>query len=423
MQGDETINKDNFFKLTRGRFEPCQTPRRAPDRMTKDSSYWFDENGVTRRSDHWGWGIATCTWTYGDEEACHCGKTKKLGERTGRVDWDALETPRVEIHLTHQFGDLDYAAIGAEPIGHDVDEYGPYDVFLLTRDMISEKGGKVCFAGNVQAYGNGRDQVNLSAAGEAYADPAARSISAAWKAEREAARAEKRRAKLADWLPTQVGDDSHGELAAQVAKQVTPAQWAVLLPYLGQDEDDHYGYSSSGTDLYLTEVARRPASPGTEEGKEAVYSFVSDCGYYLEPQCLLRVQAPGGADPMKVIASQFPGFPFDPRNCVKLTKTQLDILTHGCDESFDEGVWENTFLDVMNSLPNPRDPQGLHISPMLQDELDLVEEYFEGLAEPTGAPGDKAPLSEQREKAMAASTRDEGNRDAPAPTKEKGDGR
>lgn len=423
MQSDENITKDNFFKLTRGRFEPCQTPRRAPDRMTKDSSYWFDEKGVTRRSDHWGWGIATCTWTYGDEEACHCGKTKKLGERTGRVDWNALETPRVEIHLTHQFGDLDYAAIGAEPIGQDVDEYGPYDVFLLTREMVSEKGGKVCFAGNVQAYGNGRGQINLSAAGKAYADPAARSISAAWKEEREAARAEKRRAKLADWLPTQFGNDLHGELAAAAARQVTPAQWAVLLPYLGQDEDNHYGYSSFGTDLYLTEVARRPSEQGAGESNEATYSFMSDCGYGLGSRRLHRVQAPGDADPMDVIASQFPGFPLDPRNCLKITKTQLDILTHGCDEALDEGVWENTFLDVMNSLPNPRDPYGLHISPLLQEELDLVEEYLEGPSEPMGAPEDKAPLSQQREKAYAACERDEGNHGAPSAAKEKGGGR
>lgn len=431
MQGDEKITKDNFFKLTRGRFEPCPTPRRAPDRKTKDSSYWFDDQGVTRRSDHWGWGIATCTWTYGDEEPCHCGKTKKLGERTGRVAWSGLETPRVEIHLTHQFGDLDYDAIGAEPVSQDIDEYGPYDVFELTRDMISDKGGKVVFAGNEHAYGNGRDKINLSAASDAYKDPAARSISAAWKAERDAARAEKRRVKLSDWLPTQEGDPVHGELAVSTAKQVTPAQWAALLPYLGQ-VDHSYDELSTGTQVYLTEVARRPSPQGVGKGNEATYSFISDCGYLLEPRCLLRVQAPADADPMEVIAAQFPGFPFDPRNCVKLTKTEFHILTYdgdiripdGCDESiFEEGAWENAFLDVMNRLPTPRDPQGLHISSLLQYQLDLAEEYFEGPTETEDEPHPPLPVSAQRAAAESARENDTGDKGQGVKPLGKGDGR
>lgn len=356
MQGGEDITKDNFFKLTRGRFEPCPTPRRAPDRKTKDSSYWFDDQGVTRRSDHWGWGIATCTWTYGDEEACHCGKTKKLGERTGRISWSELETPRVEIHLTHQFGDLDYDAIGSEPVSQDIDEYGPYDVFELTRDMISDKGGKVVFAGNEHAYGNGRDKINLSAAGEAYKDAAAQSISAAWKAERDAARAEKRRVKLSDWLPTQVGDPVHGELAARTVgaaasapneksredvtsgknvvgegqekglprstapKPVERATWMVLAP--GTDQ----GLES----LYIMYVLRFPLNHGWAPGAEAGYVFFEDVGeeHALfgdtdEHNRMHRVGsmvAPAETDPLGVMRSALPpgednARMFDPATC------------------------------------------------------------------------------------------------------------
>lgn len=213
----ERIGKDNFYKLTKGRFEPCLVPMRAPDRQTKDSSYWFDAQGVTRRSDHWGWGIASCTWTLGDEAPAHCGKGKKLGQRAGRIAWDDLETPRVEIHLTHQFGELDYAALGAVPESRGADEYGPYDVFTLRREWVGEKGGAVSFAGNEYSYSNLRDRINLSAAGEAYRDPRAQALSLAWKAEREAARAEGRRAKLSDWLPGQFGDPAYGDLAREVA--------------------------------------------------------------------------------------------------------------------------------------------------------------------------------------------------------------
>lgn len=197
------IDKNSFYKLTKGHFEPCAEPAREPDRQTGSSSYWFSPEGVVRRSDHWGWGIASCTWTLGDEKPAHCGRGKKLGQRTGFIPWSDLETPEVKIHLTHQFGELDYAAIGALPIERGEDEFGPYDVFRVRPDMVSEKGGVIDFAGNEYTYSNGREQINLSAAGDAYIDPEAQEISLAWKDERAAARAEGRRANLDDWLPSQ----------------------------------------------------------------------------------------------------------------------------------------------------------------------------------------------------------------------------
>lgn len=207
---DVRIDRSNFFKLTYGNFEPCEVPDREPDRRSGSSEYWFDKEGVTRRSDHWGSQINSCTWTLGGKPcepnryplAEPCWKGKKLGQRVGRIAWDKLYPARVLLHLTHQFGELDYERIGAKPVRDGEDKYGPYDVFVVKRDWVSKDGLTIHFGENtIPAKMAGRSDVFTSAFGETYLDMDAQELSREWRDERERAKAEGRPApELKGWL-------------------------------------------------------------------------------------------------------------------------------------------------------------------------------------------------------------------------------
>lgn len=56
-------NENNFFENTAAVFSICDKPNREPDYISASgSSYWYENNGVVRCADHWGWGIASCCW-------------------------------------------------------------------------------------------------------------------------------------------------------------------------------------------------------------------------------------------------------------------------------------------------------------------------------------------------------------------------
>jgi len=64
------INNTNFFINTRTYFEECKEPKRKPDYISKSavtgkisSLYWYEKEGVIRKSNHWG-GVASCCWAF-----------------------------------------------------------------------------------------------------------------------------------------------------------------------------------------------------------------------------------------------------------------------------------------------------------------------------------------------------------------------
>ena len=141
------INRDNFYKFTDGHFTPCAIPDRAPDYRSADSSYWYSDEGVVRQSDHWGRGIASCTWTLGDEPLAPCYRNKGLGQRSGFIPWGDFRDPERTVKVSHQFGALDYDKLGALPIESGRDDFGDFDVFAIKREWFIDDAAHFTFAG------------------------------------------------------------------------------------------------------------------------------------------------------------------------------------------------------------------------------------------------------------------------------------
>lgn len=58
-----TYDESNFFDGTAAIFDLCETPSTEPDYVSASGSkYWYVNGGVVRSSDHWGDGIASCSW-------------------------------------------------------------------------------------------------------------------------------------------------------------------------------------------------------------------------------------------------------------------------------------------------------------------------------------------------------------------------
>ena len=211
---NEIISEDNFYKFTKGRFTPCPVPEREPDLKTKESSYWYSNEGVVRQSNHWGGEIASCSWTFGDEPEQPCWNLKSLGQRCGEIKWADFETPHATIQLTHQFGELDYSRLGATPISTGHNQYGDFDVFLIQRDWFHEEGNVFSFANNEVKYKTSRSEFYTSANGNAYLDPQSQAISTAWKEERNRHYSNGTNVPALDvWLSGQTDNPFYGELA------------------------------------------------------------------------------------------------------------------------------------------------------------------------------------------------------------------
>lgn len=64
---------ENFYKGTTAEWSPAETlgyfpKERNPDYVSDSGSeYWFTKYGVYRRSNHWGYKVATCQWFYDDK--------------------------------------------------------------------------------------------------------------------------------------------------------------------------------------------------------------------------------------------------------------------------------------------------------------------------------------------------------------------
>ena len=62
------IDRDNFFKNTHADWKIAKTPDRQYDyKSASGSEYWYEKDGVYRRSNHWG-NVASCRWYLEDEQ-------------------------------------------------------------------------------------------------------------------------------------------------------------------------------------------------------------------------------------------------------------------------------------------------------------------------------------------------------------------
>ena len=66
------VTVENFFVATQGFFSPCSEPVRKPDFVSNGagtSVYWYEDDMVIRKSNHWGFGIRKCDWFLAGENA------------------------------------------------------------------------------------------------------------------------------------------------------------------------------------------------------------------------------------------------------------------------------------------------------------------------------------------------------------------
>lgn len=258
------INRDNFYKFTDGHFTPCAIPDRAPDYRSADSSYWYSDEGVVRQSDHWGKGIASCTWTLGDEPSAPCYRNKGLGQRSGFIPWGDFRDPERTVKVSHQFGALDYDKLGALPIESGRDDFGDFDVFAIKREWFIDDAAHFTFAGRTLEAPH-RDRCFTSAIGDAYKDPQAQAISIAWNEYRLDAKANGVRLPDLDaWLDAQTKDPAYGSLARSLlADRTEPSEEETGREDLGCDLDmeardarDASGSLAQGRDLFREGDAR-----------------------------------------------------------------------------------------------------------------------------------------------------------------------
>lgn len=124
-----TYTKSNYFMGTEAIFVPCATPNRTPDYTSASGSdYWYTEDGVIRKSDHWGYGVASCDWYMAGAEDVSCMDWR--ADMCGFCAWEgfsAVEKCDVTI----------YGVDEAEAEGHD--SMGtPYRSYDITPDMLAD---------------------------------------------------------------------------------------------------------------------------------------------------------------------------------------------------------------------------------------------------------------------------------------------
>ena len=183
-----------------------------------------------RRSDLWGYGIASCTWALAGEDPAPSHENKGLGQRTGYIPWNALRTPERTIRVSHRFGKLDYERLGATPVESGTDRFGPYDVFIVQRDWFEAGEQWFSFAG--------RDMIPLrsaniktSAIGDAYMDPTAGSMSRDWDIDgQKPAFANRGQRDFKLWLTRQMFNPTYGDRARELLTEAgVPARRAEVL--------------------------------------------------------------------------------------------------------------------------------------------------------------------------------------------------
>lgn len=59
----QLVTESDFFEMTAAIFGQAEAPDREPDYESRSGSkYWYEDGGVYRLSNHWGYSIASCHW-------------------------------------------------------------------------------------------------------------------------------------------------------------------------------------------------------------------------------------------------------------------------------------------------------------------------------------------------------------------------
>lgn len=93
----EKATKDNFFENSIGEWDLKKSaPRRQADYVSYNrrtgkisSQYWYTDEGVYRKSDHWGSDVASCSWYIKGRKYKNDGVSKGKTE-TAFISWDDL---------------------------------------------------------------------------------------------------------------------------------------------------------------------------------------------------------------------------------------------------------------------------------------------------------------------------------------------
>jgi hypothetical protein len=101
---EDRANRDNFYKNSIGFWTQVDSPPdEEPDYESySGSEYWYDWDGVYRRSDHWGSKVSTCSWYLGElnkgiDNFKNIGYHQRYGCETfdepvtGFIRWDDLK--------------------------------------------------------------------------------------------------------------------------------------------------------------------------------------------------------------------------------------------------------------------------------------------------------------------------------------------
>ena len=113
-------NSENFYMGTEAHWNDAEAPEREADYVSDSgSAYWYTECGVFRKSNHWGYEVASCDWFLGYDESSW---EDSNGIRCGFCPWDVFKAK-----------DYDFAVYNVpEEIAEDHDFCGrPFAVFAM----------------------------------------------------------------------------------------------------------------------------------------------------------------------------------------------------------------------------------------------------------------------------------------------------
>ena len=105
----EDADKSNYYVNSVGFWDEAKKPKREPDHVSRtktgeiSSEYWYTDEGVFRRSNHWGSDVASCSWYINGSVYGKSGIDK--GKRqTAFIRWSDLK-PKGSIIKDHKTGE------------------------------------------------------------------------------------------------------------------------------------------------------------------------------------------------------------------------------------------------------------------------------------------------------------------------------
>jgi hypothetical protein len=117
-------DEKTFFFDTKTTFSYSEPLDKEPDHVSFDrdgnvsSEYWYTEKGVYRRSDHWGYGVASCDWQLEGSPDKHLSKGGSTLDfyskrQTGFSSWEDFKKNKVQfITLTGENGSESHYLVG-----------------------------------------------------------------------------------------------------------------------------------------------------------------------------------------------------------------------------------------------------------------------------------------------------------------------